>query len=40
LKQLRYLWLNTSSSKAVNLTGADFLLSIFLNPCIVLTWHV
>ena len=32
--------INTRSAKAVNLTAADFRLSIILNPCIVLTRHV
>jgi len=33
-------WFNTRSAKAVNLTAADFWLSIILNPCIVLKRHV
>ena len=40
LSALHINHLNTRSAKAVNLTAADFLLSIFLNPCIVLTRHV
>jgi len=36
----REIQLNTRSAKAVNLTAADFWLSIILNPCIVLTRHV
>ena len=32
--------INTRSAKAVNLTATEFWLSIFLNPCIVLTPHV